>query len=187
MKADNIMFGSLFTGQDPTFERYRSRAHLAELINLLGPPPSSLLAQAELRDKFFSSDGAFLTPDLLTDPVPLEKSGLPRDHHALFVETHENGSSTGHIYHVKGNMKEGMNFEHRTEQLPEDIPGFYSKKKLGVVAIAEYRCVLGICEGMPVPKKQFHGARRLYQREPLKRCQEWVAEAVNALKGEGGL
>ena len=117
----------------------------------------------------------------------IAKSGLPRDHHALFVETHENGSSTGHIYHVKGNMKEGMNFEHRTEQLPEDIPGFYSKKKLGVVAIAEYRCVLGICEGMPVPKKQFHGARRLYQREPLKRCQEWVAEAVNALKGEGGL
>ncbi|KAB8255137.1 kinase-like domain-containing protein [Aspergillus pseudonomiae] len=73
MKADNIMFGSLFTGQDPTFERYRSRAHLAELINLLGPPPSSLLAQAELRDKFFSSDGAFLTPDLLTDPGKLER------------------------------------------------------------------------------------------------------------------
>ena len=49
--------GSLFTGQDPTVARYRSRAHLAEMIKLLGPPPSSLLTQGELRDKFFSSEG----------------------------------------------------------------------------------------------------------------------------------
>ncbi|OBT41362.1 hypothetical protein VE00_08199 [Pseudogymnoascus sp. WSF 3629] len=49
--------GSLFTGQDPEFQKYRSRAHLAEIINLLGPPPSSLIAQGELREKFFSSDG----------------------------------------------------------------------------------------------------------------------------------
>ncbi|KFY42398.1 hypothetical protein V494_02421 [Pseudogymnoascus sp. VKM F-4513 (FW-928)] len=49
--------GSLFTGQDPEFQKYRSRAHLAEMINLLGPPPTSLLAQAALRDKFFSADG----------------------------------------------------------------------------------------------------------------------------------
>ncbi|KAI3005603.1 hypothetical protein CBS147346_4269 [Aspergillus niger] len=65
--------GSLFTGQDPVDERYRSRAHLAEMINLLGPPPASLLTQGELRDKFFSSEGAFLHPDLLTDYVPLEE------------------------------------------------------------------------------------------------------------------
>ncbi|KAJ5413522.1 hypothetical protein N7465_005827, partial [Penicillium sp. CMV-2018d] len=58
-------------GQDPEFERYRSRAHLAEMINLLGPPPPSLLAQGELKDKFFSSD--FLNPDLLTGLVSLEQ------------------------------------------------------------------------------------------------------------------
>ncbi|KGO73413.1 hypothetical protein PITC_085510 [Penicillium italicum] len=44
--------GSLFTGQDPEYERYRSRAHLAEMIDLLGD---------------------FLTPELLTGRVPLEK------------------------------------------------------------------------------------------------------------------
>ncbi|KAL7651943.1 hypothetical protein ACMYSQ_009270 [Aspergillus niger] len=65
--------GSLFTGQDPVDERYRSRAHLAEMINLLGPPPEGLLARGELREKFFSSEGAFLHPDLLTDQVPLEE------------------------------------------------------------------------------------------------------------------
>ncbi|PLB47751.1 kinase-like protein [Aspergillus steynii IBT 23096] len=68
--------GSLFTGYDPEFQRYRSRAHIAEMINLLGPPPSSLLtraSQGELSGKFFSSDGQFLNPDFLTDLVPLEQ------------------------------------------------------------------------------------------------------------------
>ncbi|KFY21411.1 hypothetical protein V493_07421 [Pseudogymnoascus sp. VKM F-4281 (FW-2241)] len=49
--------GHLFTGQDPEFQKYRSRAHLAELINLLGPPPPSLIAQGELGDKFFLPEG----------------------------------------------------------------------------------------------------------------------------------
>ncbi|KAJ5478146.1 hypothetical protein N7530_003655 [Penicillium desertorum] len=44
--------GSLFTGSDPESERYRSRANLAEMINLLGD---------------------FLAPDLLTDQIPLEE------------------------------------------------------------------------------------------------------------------
>ncbi|CAI7565869.1 unnamed protein product [Penicillium bialowiezense] len=52
--------GSLFTGQDPEFGRYRSRAHLAEMINLLGPPPPSILDQGELKDKFFSREGKFV-------------------------------------------------------------------------------------------------------------------------------
>ena len=62
----------MFTGQDPVDEIYRSRAHLAEMINLLGPPPASLLTQGELRDKFFSSEGGYTKPcgvcllDLLT-------------------------------------------------------------------------------------------------------------------------
>ncbi|KAL4874722.1 kinase-like protein [Aspergillus karnatakaensis] len=48
-------------------------AHLAEMINLLGPPPSSLLSRGELRDKFFSGEGNFLHPEFLTDLVPLEQ------------------------------------------------------------------------------------------------------------------
>lgn len=53
--------GGLFTGQDPEFERYRSRAHLAEMINLLGPPPANLLAQGELTTRFFSGEGTQLS------------------------------------------------------------------------------------------------------------------------------
>ncbi|KAF2627370.1 kinase-like protein [Macroventuria anomochaeta] len=47
----------LFTGLGPELETYRGRAHLAEMIALLGPPPPSLLAQANLRSKFFSVAG----------------------------------------------------------------------------------------------------------------------------------
>jgi len=48
---------SLFTGHDPEFRTYRSRAHLAEMISLLGPPPLSLLAQGKLSHTFFSDEG----------------------------------------------------------------------------------------------------------------------------------
>ncbi|KAN0070601.1 CMGC/SRPK protein kinase [Elaphomyces granulatus] len=48
----NIFEGeSLFTGHDPEFQTYRSRAHLAEIIRLLGPPPPSLLARGMLSHK----------------------------------------------------------------------------------------------------------------------------------------
>jgi hypothetical protein len=65
--------GSLFTGQDPEFKTYRSRAHLAEMINLLGPPPSDLLARAKQRDKFFTEAGEFRHGALLHGLTPLEK------------------------------------------------------------------------------------------------------------------
>ncbi|KAL4898450.1 kinase-like domain-containing protein [Aspergillus ambiguus] len=65
--------GSLFTGCDPEFQAYRSRAHLAEVIRLLGPPPPSLLARGKLRHKFFSDDGDFCAKFLLGDRIPLEQ------------------------------------------------------------------------------------------------------------------
>ncbi|KAI6814651.1 hypothetical protein KC342_g16313, partial [Hortaea werneckii] len=48
----------LFTGHDPEHNTYRGRAHLSEIIALLGPPPLSLLAEANLRSKFFSDNGS---------------------------------------------------------------------------------------------------------------------------------
>ncbi|KAL4957519.1 kinase-like domain-containing protein [Aspergillus filifer] len=65
--------GELFRGYDPEFERYRSRKHLAEMINLLGPPPPEFIAQGRRKDEFFSSGGRLLFECLLTDQVPLEE------------------------------------------------------------------------------------------------------------------
>jgi len=47
----------LFNGEDPEIGAYRGRAHLAEMIALLGQPPQALLARAKLRSKFFSESG----------------------------------------------------------------------------------------------------------------------------------
>ncbi|QVM13755.1 hypothetical protein D8B26_008386 [Coccidioides posadasii str. Silveira] len=63
----------LFTGHDPELQTYRSRAHLAEMIGLLGPPPPNLLAQGRLTSKFFSEEGEFCAGIPLQDPVPLEE------------------------------------------------------------------------------------------------------------------
>jgi hypothetical protein len=38
-----------------------------------------------------------------------------------------------------------------------------------------------------VPKKQFQGAKKLFPREKLRRCQEWVDEAVGLLRKRGVL
>ncbi|KAH8423579.1 uncharacterized protein LDX57_001339 [Aspergillus melleus] len=111
--------------------------------------------------------------------------GLPRDHQLLFVETHESGPRSGHIYHVIGNIQEGMTFNHRPGGPPEEEPSFATKDLLGRVAVADYSRFLAVCEAIPVPKKQFQGAKRLYPSEPLRRCGEWADEATKALVDEG--
>ncbi|CEL10252.1 hypothetical protein ASPCAL13374 [Aspergillus calidoustus] len=65
--------GSLFTGQDPEFKTYRSRAHLAEMINLLGPLPPDFIARANQREKFFTDGGEFRHPILLRDLNPVDR------------------------------------------------------------------------------------------------------------------
>ncbi|KZZ89350.1 protein kinase domain protein [Moelleriella libera RCEF 2490] len=65
--------GSLFTGRDPESQTYRSRAHLAEMIDILGPPPPSLIAQGQLSPKFFDEKGIFLVESLLLERTTLER------------------------------------------------------------------------------------------------------------------
>ncbi|KAJ2987540.1 hypothetical protein NUW58_g4449 [Xylaria curta] len=65
--------GHLFTGQDPEFHTYRSRAHLAEMVALLGQPPQQLLNRGKLSHKFFSDKGEFCGGISLPDPISLEE------------------------------------------------------------------------------------------------------------------
>jgi len=51
--------GHLFSGRDPEHAAYRSRAHLGEMVALLGPPPPGLLARGNRSSEFFSSTGEF--------------------------------------------------------------------------------------------------------------------------------
>ncbi|CAI7673921.1 unnamed protein product [Penicillium palitans] len=65
--------GSLFSGQDPEYHTYRSRAHLAEMIRLLGPPPPSFLARGNLTQKFFTEKGDLCARELVGEHTPLEQ------------------------------------------------------------------------------------------------------------------
>lgn len=113
------------------------------------------------------------------------ETGLPRDHHALFVETHEVGPNTGHVYNVQGEIQNGMTFEHDTTDVPEKSPMLAGKELIGTVSHADYPRVLSICQNnVPVPEKQFDGPKRLYPKAPLRRCQEWTREAIQALLEE---
>ncbi|KAG4262416.1 CMGC/SRPK protein kinase [Fusarium proliferatum] len=49
----------MFTGHDPEFQKYRSRAHLAQIIALLGQPPSNVLEAGKASHKFFTDTGDF--------------------------------------------------------------------------------------------------------------------------------
>lgn len=49
----------MFTGQDPELHTYRSRAHIVEIIRVLGPPPKGLLERGMSSHRFFSDAGEF--------------------------------------------------------------------------------------------------------------------------------
>ncbi|KAI0112235.1 kinase domain protein [Nemania sp. FL0031] len=62
----------LFEGIDPEHREYRRRAHLAEIIALLGLPPKDLLARGSLTSQFFSLEGQFIGGIDLPAPTSLE-------------------------------------------------------------------------------------------------------------------
>lgn len=95
--------GHLFTGQDPEFKAYRGRAHLAEMIALLGPPPPSLLARANLKSKFFSTTGESMlsmegepcsdtvSTDVFSAGITVPES-LPLEHREIRLEGDDKSS-----------------------------------------------------------------------------------------------
>ncbi|KAI1880281.1 hypothetical protein JX265_001902 [Neoarthrinium moseri] len=112
-----------------------------------------------------------------------------QDHHAILVDSPTlDGSSPdaslGHIYQVTGNIQSGMAYEHRPAR-EDDIS--LGRRLLGTVEHSDLERFELICQGVPPPRKQFDGPRRMYPREPLRRCQEWVKDALDALRTEGVL
>lgn len=125
-------------------------------------------------------------PSMFHNVYRVADLGAPRDHHALFIET-DPETGGGVIMQVTGNIQNGMTFEEKSAQRPEISPGFVGKTHLGTVSASKRGLVGEVCRSIPAPKKQFHGPRRIYPDEPLRRCQEWTKEAVEALKANGAL
>ncbi|TVY58857.1 Serine/threonine-protein kinase SRPK [Lachnellula cervina] len=53
----------LFSGHDPKRDRYTTRAHLTELISIIGPPPLELIKRGERSAEWFDGDGKWIQPD----------------------------------------------------------------------------------------------------------------------------
>jgi hypothetical protein len=111
--------------------------------------------------------------------------GMPRDHHAIFFETNADGS--GFTFQVSGNIQNGMTHNHKSSEKPENSNEYVSKEYLGTTSHANYERVAKICNAIEVPQKHFNGSTRLYPHLPLRRCQEWTEEAIEALKDAGVL
>ena len=58
---------TLFSGQDPDGKGYSTRAHLAEMIGLLGPPPADLIKRGKRSPEFFDDQGQWLRSFLQGD------------------------------------------------------------------------------------------------------------------------
>jgi hypothetical protein len=115
----------------------------------------------------------------------VESLGAPRNHQSLLVEIH---SKRGTIFHVTGNIQEGMVFEVKDTDTPEQCsPTFISRSEIGKISSSKLSLFKQICEANPPPTKQFNGPRRLDPTKPLRRCQEWTLETINALRAQGDL
>ncbi|KAK3311581.1 CMGC protein kinase [Chaetomium strumarium] len=64
----------LFRGRDPVNHRYSTRAHLAEVVALLGPPPLDLLRRGWRSKEFFSEDGQWIANVTIPRDNSLEKA-----------------------------------------------------------------------------------------------------------------
>ena len=111
--------------------------------------------------------------------------GAPRDHHAIYVETSADGA--GYIFQVTGDIQNGMKYECKPGKKPENSASFSGKTYLGWIDVTHWNQIGDICSRVPPPKKQFKGPKKLFPKEPLRRCQDWTREAIQALTDAGVL
>ncbi|KKZ59856.1 hypothetical protein EMCG_05318 [[Emmonsia] crescens] len=64
----------LFHGKDPNGKNYSTRAHLAEVISILGPPPLDMLKRGIRSPEFFTEDGRWKNGIELPQQTSLQES-----------------------------------------------------------------------------------------------------------------
>jgi hypothetical protein len=107
-------------------------------------------------------------------------------HEAIFIETHEIGNLTGHLYHVVGNILEGMKYEDKEIQNPTHSASFEKMSFIGVMLSSDIPRLDAVCRSVEIPGKQLNlRSKRLDPSKPLRRCGEWTADAISALHQQG--
>ncbi|RDL34569.1 CMGC protein kinase [Venustampulla echinocandica] len=64
----------LFYGNDPHMKMYTTRAHLAEVVGMLGPPPLDMLARGKRSCEFFAEDGQWKAEVGIPQDTSLEQA-----------------------------------------------------------------------------------------------------------------
>lgn len=64
----------MFYGKDPKEEKYMTRAHLSEMVALMGPPPPDLLKKGKRTAEFFDEDGQWRADIPVPNHTSLEES-----------------------------------------------------------------------------------------------------------------
>jgi hypothetical protein len=107
-------------------------------------------------------------------------------HESIFIETHELGQSSGHLYHVIGSILNGMTYEDKATENPKDSVSFEKMSFIGVTLSSDIPRFESVCQSVEVPGRQLDlRSRRLDPSKPLRRCGEWTADAISALHQQG--
>ncbi|KAB8257981.1 hypothetical protein BDV32DRAFT_77001 [Aspergillus pseudonomiae] len=119
-------------------------------------------------------------------------AGKP-NHVAIYIETNPNAlqvADRGRLYHVTGNILQGMKYDPRDSRDPIESASFVpgTKLKIGTIAKGDLvRFETECCKAVPPPPAQMTlGGKRLDPSKPLYRCGEWV-EDVKKLAFEQGI
>ena len=107
-------------------------------------------------------------------------------HESIFIETNEQGQSTGHLYHVIGSILNGMTYEDKAMGNPKDSVSFEKMSIIGIILSSDIPRFESVCRSVEVPGRQLDlRSRRLDPSKPLRRCGEWTADAILALHQQG--
>lgn len=105
-----------------------------------------------------------------------------KSHHSLYVETNDL-QKTGHLYHVIGNLLQRMDLEiKRDVKSPDGSPSLERITPIACLRDKDLGLFEDVCHSTPPPKPQLRvNGKRIYPQEPLRTCQEWVTDVVEAL------
>lgn len=121
--------------------------------------------------------------------------GIQGDHHVVYVDSEPNlergptGGSMGHIFHVQGNILNGMHFERRqVKHNPLFSPLGISMLPLGWILHDNFlQRTEEVCQRIPPPHKQYTLGKPIYPNISIRHCQHWASDAVHALCAAGVL
>ena len=109
------------------------------------------------------------------------------DHHAIYVEI-DQVAQTGMLHHVVDSILMGMEYQSRQGVDPLLSPTGLSRQHVGWITEENYLFMEPVLQKItpPIAQLALNGSK-LDPSRPIRHCQHWAAEGLDALKVEGFL